>query len=258
VGGWVVGLVVGRLRLCRVLWEWLAQPPGCPPHRVCLNRHFASCLQMGHKEREAEFWRIVEDGEDVVEVRRYRLPVLHRTACLCYAAQYCVERRWQRNNLWALSQASTVDSALVLHFLTLCCICGFSWQVLYGADLDSTEVGSGFPRAPPLGDRYARPLCFPQPQQPLLVVLRMQWVCCRLQPAARRSQPRPLLPDSSRLTSITPACVLPCPPVLQRQPLCHRPLEPVCAAAPGRPALLPAAGAGWKHYRWVGGRRLGG
>ena len=28
----------------------------------------ADVLQMGHKEREAEFWRIVEDGEDVVEV----------------------------------------------------------------------------------------------------------------------------------------------------------------------------------------------
>ncbi len=28
-------------------------------------------------------------------------------------------------------------------------------QVLYGADLDSSDVGSGFPRGPPLGDRWA-------------------------------------------------------------------------------------------------------
>lgn len=28
-------------------------------------------------------------------------------------------------------------------------------QVLYGADLDSSDVGSGFPRGPPLGNRWA-------------------------------------------------------------------------------------------------------
>ena len=26
-------------------------------------------VQLSHKDKEAEFWRIVEDGEDVVEVR---------------------------------------------------------------------------------------------------------------------------------------------------------------------------------------------
>jgi len=29
----------------------------------------AVALQLSHKDKEAEFWRIVEDGEDVVEVR---------------------------------------------------------------------------------------------------------------------------------------------------------------------------------------------
>ena len=53
----------------------------------------AKAARQGPAELEAEFWRIVEEGEDVVEV-------------------------------------------------------------LYGADLDTVQTGSGFPRAPPLGDRW--------------------------------------------------------------------------------------------------------
>ena len=41
-----------------------------PPHEL---------LQLSHKDKEAEFWRIVEDGEDVVEVR----PALPSALVIC-------------------------------------------------------------------------------------------------------------------------------------------------------------------------------
>ncbi len=47
--------------------------------------HVALLLQLTDKEREAEFWRIVEDGEDVVEVGAtgcYRCPVAAAAAAV--------------------------------------------------------------------------------------------------------------------------------------------------------------------------------
>jgi hypothetical protein len=47
--------------------------------------HVALLLQLTDKEREAEFWRIVEDGEDVVEVCAtacYRCPVAAAAAAV--------------------------------------------------------------------------------------------------------------------------------------------------------------------------------
>ncbi len=79
-------------------------PPRPPPTnpQIPLSRSYTAHphptlgpLQLTPAEKEAEFWRIVEAGEDDVI------------------------------------------------------------EVLYGADLDTTEVGSGFPRAPPLGNRWS-------------------------------------------------------------------------------------------------------
>lgn len=65
----------------------------------------ADVLQMGHKEREAEFWRIVEDGEDVVEVRLY-----------CFVPLHIAPRACQQGHLHCV---------LVLHFPSpKCCIPG--------------------------------------------------------------------------------------------------------------------------------------
>lgn len=115
-------------------------------------------------------------------------------------------------------------------------------QVLYGADLDSAEVGSGFPRAPPLADRRAAvpgrragpPSLLPHGDDVCRLILaarEQHWSCScgdRLQHG--------FLPRSS---------------YLQYQCLRHRPLEPVRAAPPRRLPQQPAASAGRAH-RWCG------
>ena len=99
VAGWPLGC----------LWHsWGLGALEARAHALCVSRRRAGCRcrlaahpwviskqELTDEQLEAEFWRIVEEGEDEVEV-------------------------------------------------------------LYGADLDSVETGSCFPRAPPLGDRCAR------------------------------------------------------------------------------------------------------
>lgn len=71
--------------------------------------------------------------------------------CMCHRG--CVALPWTAGRLACCFFRQFTYSCARRPDLPLCSSTSLVLQVLYGADLDSGEVGSGFPRAPPLGNR---------------------------------------------------------------------------------------------------------
>ena len=160
-----------------------AVPPPPRTTAVCAVRGIPtvfvpySAAQMGVEEKEAEFWRIVEEGgclpawRACLPARPPASPPAGWTACLpaCPPALPCVlvaleDPASQAPDptafTWRLLSPPFLPSPPLLSTTTTTTTTTYHHppgedvvEALYGNDLDSCECGSGFPRGPPLGTR---------------------------------------------------------------------------------------------------------